>query len=504
MAHPAHPALRPGGAPQAPYVTASNGAPLDDSQRSQTAGARGPLVLQDFAFIDKIAHFDRERIPERVVHAKGAGAHGYFECTAEQSALTKAKFLSSAGKRTPVFARFSTVGGEKGSADSERDPRGFAVKFYTEEGNYDIVGNNTPVFFIRDPQLFPDLVHSQKRNAQSNLKDRDAFWDFLSHTPESVHQTLILFSDRGTPASYRHMHGFGSHTFKWVNSAGKPTWVKYHFKTESGVRNLSAHEAEALAGRDPDHATRDLFEHLAKGGTAAWRVCVQVMSYEEGLKYPFDIFDVTKVWPQKEFPLHQIGRMVLDRNPENFFAETEQAAFSPSHLVPGIEPSPDKLLQGRLFAYPDTQRHRLGVNYQQIPINCPFAATLFNYQRDGQAAVNGNGGRGPNYAPNAYREPAPQQRYHWHSDQITGVIGRHDLMKQDDFFQAGDLYRRVLTAEEKTRLVENIVGHLKGAKHEIQVRALTAMFVPADRELGQRIAQGLGITLPAAPDAPTK
>ena len=290
--------------------------------------------------------------------------------------------MNRVGKRTPVFTRFSTVGGEKGSADTARDPRGFAVKFYTEEGNYDMVGNNTPVFFIRDPVKFPDFIHTQKRNPQTNLPDADMFWDFLSQTPESIQQVTILFSDRGTPVGYRHMNGYSSHTFKWVNAEGAPVWVKYHFKTESGIRNFSDEEAVALKGTDPDFATRDLFNHIANGGVAAWTLHVQIMPYEDAWTYRFNPFDITKVWPHKDYPLQQVGRLVLNRNPTNYFAEVEQSAFSPSHLVPGIEPSPDKMLQGRLFSYPDTHRHRLGGNYDQIPINCPYASkVIFSYSQ---------------------------------------------------------------------------------------------------------------------------
>ncbi|MGD0006542.1 MAG: catalase, partial [Anaerolineaceae bacterium] len=324
-------------------LTTNFGAPVPDDQNSLTAGNPGPILMQDIHLMEKLAHFDRERIPERVVHAKGAGAHGYFELTQDVSSYTRAKFLSQVGKKTEVFVRFSTVGGERGSADAERDPRGFAVKFYTEEGNYDLVGNNTPVFFIRDPLKFPDFIHTQKRNPVTNLKDPDMFWDFISLTPESIHQVTILFSDRGTPATYRHMHGFSSHTFLWYNAKGESFWVKYHFKTEQGVKNLTRQEADRMKSSDPDHATRDLFEAIQRGDFPAWRVEVQIMTPEQADKYRFDPFDVTKVWPHGDAPLITIGRMVLDRNPENYFNEVEQSAFSPANFVPGIGPSPDKL-----------------------------------------------------------------------------------------------------------------------------------------------------------------
>ena len=308
--------------------------------------------------------------------------------------------MNTLGKRTPIFTRFSTVGGEKGSADTERDPRGFAIKFYTEEGNWDMVGNNTPVFFIRDPQKFPDFIHTQKRNPQTNCKDPNMFWDFLSLVPESAHQVTILFSDRGTPDGYRHMHGFGSHTFKWVNEKGDAFWVKFHFITDSGIKNLTASEADHIKSNDGDYATRDLFDHIASGKSATWTMKVQIMPEADGAKYRWNIFDVTKIWPHADYPLIEVGKMVLNRNPDNYFAEVEQSAFAPVHMVPGIEPSPDKMLQGRLFSYADTHRHRLGGNYQQIPVNCPYRSRVINGQRDGFMQVNGNQGSRANYEPN--------------------------------------------------------------------------------------------------------
>ncbi|MFO0728541.1 MAG: catalase [Myxococcota bacterium] len=478
-------------------LTNNFGAPVPSNDHSLSAGPRGPLLLQDHFLIEKLAHFDRERIPERVVHAKGAGAYGYFEATQDMSPFTKAHLFGAVGRRTPVLVRFSTVGGEKGSADSERDPRGFAIKFYTEEGNYDLVGNNTPVFFIRDPMKFPDMVHTHKRSPETNLKDPDAFWDFFSRTPESTHMVTVLFSDRGVPRSYRHMHGFGSHTFKWVNAAGEGHWVKIHLKTESGIQNLTAEEARELAGRDPDHASRDLFEHIQKGGTAAWKVYVQRMPLADADTYRYDPFDVTRVWRYQDYPLIPIGRLVLDRNPKNFFAEIEQAAFSPSSFVPGIEPSPDKLLQGRLFAYPDTQRHRLGPNYALIPVNCPYARTLNNQQRDGAMRTDGNGGAAVNYAPsgrgNASADPAAAEGQLL----VSGSIGRTpypEAGRADDFEQAGLLYR-VLKEEERARLVSNIAGSLKQAGPDVQARQLVH-FAKADPEYGARVAKALGLPLP--------
>ena len=479
-------------------LTSNFGAPVPDDEHSLTAGERGPVLLQDYQLIEKLAHFDRERIPERVVHAKGAGAFGYFEASADLSRHTKAHLFGAAGRRTPVLVRFSTVGGEKGSADADRDPRGFAIKFYTEEGNYDLVGNNTPVFFIRDPFKFPDMVHTHKRNPQSNLKDPDAFWDFFSRSPESTHMVTVLFSDRGIPRSYREMHGFGSHTFKWVNAQGRACWVKYHFKTETGIANLTAEQAATVAAKDPDNATRDLFEHLKGGGVAAWKAYVQLMPLEDADTYRYDPFDVTKVWRYRDYPLIPIGRLVLDRNPDNFFAQIEQAAFSPANFVPGIEPSPDKLLQGRIFSYPDTQRHRLGPNFAQIPVNCPYAK-VHNHQRDGSMRIDGNGGAGPNYSPNGRGGPVADARAAEAPIPLAGTAGRTEYPKAgraDDFEQAGLLYR-VMKEDERARLVSNIAGHLSGASPDVQRRQLQH-FVRADAEYGARVARALGLEAPAA------
>ena len=473
-------------------LTNNFGAPVPDNEHALTAGERGPVLLQDLQLLEKLASFDRERIPERVVHAKGAGAFGYFEATADMSKLTRAHLFGAVGRKTPALVRFSTVGGEKGSADADRDPRGFAMKFYTQEGNYDLVGNNTPIFFIRDPFKFPDMIHTHKRHPQTNLKDPDAFWDFFSRSPESTHMVTILFSDRGIPRSYRQMHGFGSHTFKWVNAEGKACWVKYHFKTETGIANLTSEEAAAVVARDPDSATRDLFEHIQGGGIAAWKAYVQIMLLENAETYRYDPFDVTKVWRYQDYPLIPIGRLVLDRNPDNFFAEIEQAAFSPASFVPGIEPSPDKLLEGRLFSYPDTQRHRLGPNFAQIPVNCPHAKKN-NYQRDGMMRVDGNGGAAPNYSPNGRGGPVADPGAAEIRVPLAGTTGRTEYPKAnraDDFEQAGLLYR-VLNEGERARLVANIAGHLGAAGKEIQ-RRQASHFVKADSEYGARVAKALG------------
>jgi catalase len=475
------------------HLTSDGGAPRPDNQHSLTAGERGPVLLQDHQLIEKLASFVRERIPERVVHAKGAGAHGYFEVTHDLSRYTKAHLFGAVGRRTGLIARFSTVGGEKGSADADRDPRGFALKFYTEQGNYDIVGNNTPVFFIRDPFKFPDMVHTHKRNPATNCKDPNAFWDFFSHSPEATHQVTVLFSDRGIPANYRQMHGFGSHTFKWVNAVGEAVWVKYHFKTEQGIANLLSDEAARIAGTDPDHATRDLYEHIKAGKFPAWKVYVQIMPEADAATYRFDPFDVTKVWLYQDYPLIPLGRMVLDRNPENFFAEIEQAAFSPSNFVPGIEPSPDKLLQGRLFAYPDAHRYRLGANFSQIPVNRPQIPVV-NHHRDGAMRIDGNGGGQPNYSPNSYGGPEATPMEKEKPIPLSGVAARTPYPQQgraDDFEQAGMLYR-VMTPAEQARLVANIAGHLGHAERTIQARQVEH-FRKADPAYGAAVAKALGL-----------
>ena len=474
-------------------LTTNFGMPVDDDQNTLTAGATGPSLLQDVHLLEKLAHFDRERIPERVVHAKGAGAHGYFEVTNDVTKYTMAEFLSEVDKRTEVFVRFSTVGGEKGSADSARDPRGFAVKFYTEEGNYDMVGNNTPVFFIRDPLKFPDFIHTQKRHPATNLKDADMFWDFLSLTPESIHQVTILFSDRGTPRSFRHMHGFSGHTFKWYNAKGEYYWVKIHFITDQGIQNFTREEAGRLAGEDPDQATRDLYEAIERGEYPSWKVYVQIMTPEQAAEFRFNPFDITKVIPHGDFPLQPVGRMILNRNPENYFAEIEQSAFSPGNFVPGIGSSPDKLLQGRLFSYHDTHRHRLGPNYHLIPVNSSKGIEANNYQRDGSMRTDDNGGGSPNYYPNTMGGPGPRPEVAEPPFEVSGSAARQPYTHpNDDFVQAGDLYRKVMSDQDRTNLVGNIVAHLSGAQKRFQLRQ-TALFYKADAEYGRRVAEGLGL-----------
>ncbi|MDY0941877.1 catalase KatA [Priestia megaterium] len=475
-------------------LTTSWGAPVGDNQNSMTAGSRGPTLIQDVHLLEKLAHFNRERVPERVVHAKGAGAHGYFEVTNDVSTYTKAAFLSEVGKRTPLFVRFSTVAGENGSADTVRDPRGFAVKFYTEEGNYDLVGNNTPVFFIRDAIKFPDFIHTQKRDPRTHLKNPTAVWDFWSLSPESLHQVSILMSDRGIPATLRHMHGFGSHTFKWVNAEGDGVWVKYHFKTEQGVKNLAPDVAAKLAGENPDYHTEDLFNAIEKGDFPSWKLYVQIMPLEDADTYRFDPFDVTKVWSQKDYPLIEVGRMVLNRNPENYFAEVEQATFSPGTLVPGIDVSPDKMLQGRLFAYSDAHRYRVGANHQALPINRP-RSEVNNYQRDGQMRFDDNGGRSAYYEPNSFGGPTESHENKQAAYPVSGVADSVAYDHNDHYTQAGDLYR-LLSKDERTRLVANIVEAMKPVeKEEIKLRQIQH-FYKADPEYGKRIADGLGLSVP--------
>ncbi|MFS0638644.1 catalase KatA [Mesobacillus foraminis] len=475
-------------------LTTSWGAPVGDNQNSMTAGSRGPTLIQDVHLLEKLAHFNRERVPERVVHAKGAGAHGYFEVTNDVSKYTKADFLSEVGKQTPMFIRFSTVAGELGSADTVRDPRGFAVKFYTEEGNYDLVGNNTPVFFIRDAIKFPDFIHTQKRHPQTHLKNPNAVWDFWSLSPESLHQVTILMSDRGIPATLRHMHGFGSHTFKWVNKEGEAVWVKYHFKTEQGIKNLAPDVAAKIAGENPDYHTEDLFNAIEKGDFPAWKLYVQIMPLEDADTYRWDPFDVTKVWSQKDYPLIEVGRMVLNKNPENYFAEVEQVTLSPGNFVPGIEASPDKMLQGRLFAYSDAHRYRVGANHNALPINRP-RAEVNNNQRDGFMRPDNNGGSGVYYEPNSFggAKESPDDRTT--AFPVSGVASSVGYDHNDHYTQAGDLYR-LMSEEEKSRLVANVVAAMKPVESdEIKLRQI-GHFLKADQDYGTRVAEGLGLPVP--------
>lgn len=475
-------------------LTTASGAPVGDNQNSITAGSSGPVLIQDVHLLEKLAHFNRERVPERVVHAKGAGAHGYFEVTNDLSKYTKASFLSEVGKRTPMFARFSTVAGELGSAETVRDPRGFALKFYTEEGNYDLVGNNTPIFFIQDAIKFPDFIHTQKRDPKTNLKDPNMVWDFWSLSPESLHQVTYLHGDRGIPATLRHMNGYGSHTFKWVNDQGEPSWVKYHFIAEQGVKALDESVATKIAGENPDYHTEDLANAIEQGDFPAWKVSVQIMPYEDAKSYKWDPFDVTKIWSLKDYPRIELGRMVLDRNPENYFAEVEQAAFSPGNFVPGIEASPDKMLQGRLFGYSDAQRYRIGANHQQLPINRPINEKK-NYQRDGQMRLDGNSGGSVNYEPNSLDGPKEDAPSKINPFEVHGEADSFVYENGDHFTQAGDLYR-LMSSDEKDRLIKAVVNHMKPVERdEIKLRQIEH-FYKADPEYGERVAQGLGLSVP--------
>lgn len=474
-------------------LTSDFGAPLDNDLNSMTAGPRGPVLIQDAHLLEKLQHFNRERIPERVVHAKGAGAHGFFEVTKDVTRYTKADFLQRIGEKTELFARFSTVGGEKGSADAARDPRGFALKFYTKEGNYDMVGNNIPIFFIRDPLKFPDFIHTQKRNPVTNAKDANMFWDFLSLTPESLHQATFLFTDRGTPASYRNMHGFSSHTYKWYNAKGEYFWVKYHFLTNQDIVNLDRKQATMVSGQDPDHATDDLFRHIEEGNYPSWTLKVQILTPRQAKTFPWDIFDVTKVWPHAEAPLQEVGKMVLNRNPVNYFAEVEQAAFNPSNLVPGIAFSPDKMLQGRVFAYHDAHLHRLGPNYHLLPVNQAKNAPVTNVNRDSYMRTDANGADEPNYWPNSFGGAAPDEKWAEPKIPLEGEGGRYEYaFPNDDFAQVGDFWRKVLSARDKNHLVDNICSHLGHALPRIQKRQC-ALFYKADEEYGLRVAKGLNL-----------
>lgn len=479
-------------APDRPTLTTDAGAPVVDNQRSQTAGPSGPTLLQDHHLLEKLARFDRERIPERVVHARGSGARGFFEVTADVSRWTKAAFLQPVGRRTEVFVRFSTVKLEAGSADCVRDPRGFAVKFYTEEGNYDLVGNNTPIFFIRDAIKFPDFIHSQKRDPRTHLTSADAAWDFFAHAPEATHQFVWLFGDRGIPRSYRHMDGFGSHTFQWLNAAGDAFWVKYHFKTNQGIECLAPDEAARLAGEEPDHHHRDLFAAIDRGDHPSWTLKIQIMPAADAARCRIDPFDVTKVWPYADHPLVEVGRLVLDRNPENYFAEVEQAAFNPAHFVPGIGPSPDRLLQGRLFAYGDAQRYRLGVNHTLLPVNCPHATRARTYGRDGAMRFDDNGGAAPNYEPNSRGGPVQAGRPDEAAIPDAGAAGEPPPAgrRDDDFAQAGALYR-LLTEAERRRLETALAASLAEVTRPDVVDRCVGHFRAADGQLGDRLEAAL-------------
>jgi catalase len=481
-----------------PVTTTDSGIPAASDHHSQTVGPDGPILLQDHYVIQKMAHFNRERVPERVVHAKGSGAFGLLEITEDISDFTKAD-LFQPGRKTEMLARFSTVAGELGSPDTWRDPRGFSLKFYTQQGNYDLVGNDTPVFFIRDPQNFSDFIHSQKRRQDNQLRDNNMQWDFWSSKPESAHMVTWLMGDRGIPSSFRRMDGFGSHTYLWENAAGIRHWVKYHFKTDQGIGFLTQADADHLAGEDSDYHRRDLYENIGKGNVPSWTVSVQLMPIADAPDYRFNPFDLTKVWPHGDYPLVKVGRMVLDRNPENYFAQIEQAAFEPANLVPGIGPSPDKMLQGRLFSYPDAHRYRIGANYLQLPVNQP-KAQVHSYNRDGQMSYT-NGGD-PTYAPNSYGGPVADPTYEipsWKIEAGEMVRNAYTLHRDDDDFgQPGALVRDVMDDAARDRLVSNVSGHLSnGVVEPVLTRAID-YWRNVDADLGARVAANLGLAQPVA------
>ena len=477
--------------PSCPVMTTTAGSPVADNQNSLSAGPRGPLLLQDWQLLEKLAHQNRERIPERVVHAKGWGAFGTFTVTQDITRYTRAKVFGAVGKKTALLARFSTVAGEAGAADAERDVRGFSVKFYTEEGNWDLVGNNTPVFFVRDPLKFPDFIHTQKRHPVSNLRSNTAAWDFWSLSPESLHQVTILMSDRGIPASPRFMDGFGSHTYSFWNDAGERFWIKFHFKTRQGHRTLTNAEAAAVVGRTRESYQEDLFGSIAQGEFPQWRVCVQVMPELDAEKTPYDPFDLTKVWPHADYPLIEVGVMELDRNPANYFAEIEQAAFSPSNVVPGIGFSPDKMLQARLFSYADAHRYRLGTHYEALPVNAP-KCPVHHYHKDGAMNFFGarTGAADAYYEPNSFGGAAQDPGVAEPPLRLSGSAARHDHREgNDDYTQAGNLFR-LFDEGQRRRLGQNIAAAMAGVPAFIVERQL-AHFDRADPAYGAVVRAAL-------------
>lgn len=474
-----------------PIMTNAAGNQVADNQNSLTAGPRGP-VLTDHQLMERMAHFNRERVPERVVHAKGAGAHGKLTITHDISKYTCAKIFSKVGNQCEAFVRFSTVAGELGSADTARDPRGFACKFYTEEGNWDLVGNNTPVFFVRDPLKFQDFIHSQKRHPKTGMRDNTMQWDFWSLSPESLHQVTILFSDRGIPKSYRHMNGYSSHTYSLWNGKGERYWVKWHLKTMQGIQCLTDEQAGKIAGEDLDYHRRDLYTSIEQGNSPKWKVQVQIMPEKDAETYAIHPFDLTKVWPHKDYPMIDAAILELNRNPDNYFAEVEQAAFEPSNMPPGIGASPDKMLQARLLSYPDTHRYRIGVNYAKLPVNKP-RCPVHTYHRDGHMAFDGNYGGEVNYQPNSFNGPIDDNRYKEPPLKISGDADRYDHRAgNDDYKQAGDLYR-LMDSDKKAQLTGNIVRAMKPVPGEIQIRQIRH-FYKADPHYGLEIAKGLGIS----------
>jgi len=472
-------------------LTTAAGCPVVDNQNTMTAGPRGPALLQDVWLLEKLAHFDREVIPERRMHAKGSGAYGTFTVTNDITRYTRAKIFSQVGKSTPMFARFTTVAGERGAADAERDIRGFALKFYTEEGNWDLVGNNTPVFFLRDPLKFPDLNHAVKRDPRTNMRSATNNWDFWTSLPEALHQITIVMSERGLPASYRHMHGFGSHTFSFINAANERHWVKFHFRTQQGIKNLTDAEAEAVVGKDRESHQRDLFESIEKGDFPKWTLLVQIMPEKDAAKVPYNPFDLTKVWPHGDYPLIEVGVMELNRNPENFFAEVEQSAFNPAAVVPGIGFSPDKMLQARLFSYGDAQRYRLGVNHHQIPVNAP-RCPVHSYHRDGAMRTDDNHGGTLGYEPNSYGQWQEQPDFREPPLSLEGMADHWNHREDGDYCsQPGALFRLMSPAQQQV-LFENTARSVGGAPKDIQLRHI-GNCLKADPAYGKGVAKALGI-----------
>ena len=477
-------------------MTSAAGAPVANSQDSMTVGPRGPMMLQDVWFLEKLAHFDREVIPERRMHAKGSGAFGTFTVTHDIAQYTKAKMFSEIGKKTEMFVRFSTVAGERGAADAERDIRGFAMKFYTEEGNWDLAGNNTPVFFLRDPLKFPDLNRAVKRDPHTNLRSPNNNWDFWTSLPEAIHQVTITMSDRGIPKSYRHMNGYGSHSFSMINADNERVWVKFHFVTQQGIEILTDQEAEALVGKDRESHGRDLFEAIGNGNFPKWKMFIQVMTEEQANNMPYNPFDLTKVWYKSEFPLIPVGEFELNRNPDNYFQDVEQVAFNPAAIVPGIGFSPDKMLQGRLFSYGDAQRYRLGVNHHQIPVNSPKAATSsYNpYHRDGQMRVDGNQGSSIHYEPNSYGVLEDQSNLDEPPLKVFGDVKRWSFHEDDNnyFEQPGKLFN-LMNAQQQQRLFENTARNMGCSEDKIKIRHINHCY-KADPAYGRGVADALDIS----------
>ncbi|MHC4138853.1 MAG: catalase [Planctomycetota bacterium] len=474
-------------------LTTNAGAPVPDNQNVMTAGPRGPQLLQDAWFLEKLASFDREVIPERRMHAKGSGAYGTFTVTHDITRYTKAKIFSEIGKKTELFTRFSTVAGERGAADAERDIRGFAIKFYTEEGNWDLVGNNTPVFFLRDPLKFPDLNHAVKRDPRTNMRSSRNNWDFWASLPEALHQITITMSERGIPYSYRHMNGYGSHTFSLINDKNERVWVKFHLKTQQGIKCLTDQEAEAIIAKDRENHQRDLLGSIDNGEYPKWNLKIQVMSEDESKKCNYNPFDLTKVWPHKDYPMIDVGVLELNRNPENYFAEIEQSAFNPASIVPGIGFSPDKMLQGRLFAYGDAQRYRLGVNHHLIPVNtsrCPF----HSYHRDGAMRVDGNHGGTLGYEPNSYGEWVQQPEFSEPPLSLDGAADHWNHRDDDDYYTQPGLLFRLMSPEQQETLFANTARSMGDIPEEIKIRHI-GNCMKADPIYGKGLADVLGISL---------